>query len=493
MPLAPFPLLDLKLDRKDNVPLHRQLYRQIREQILSGRLPPEFRLPSSRKLAVQYGISRTTVVTAQEQLLAEGYLVARRGAGTHVACLGHDAPAPPVPLPEPSTRKPLRLSRRGVSLARSTRNQGPGGHVFTPGLPDLDAFPHALWARLLGRTSRRPPPATCGYEDPAGYMPLRRALADYLTSSRGAVCKAEQIVITTGAQAALDLAARLLSSRGDTVWLEEPGYQGARAAFTGSGARIIPVPVDKDGLSLAAGRNAARPHLIYVTPSHQYPLGMNMPLARRLELLEFADESACWIIEDDYDSEFPMAGRPLPCLQGLRPGSRTVYVGTLSKSMLPGLRMGYLVVPEPLAEDFARALRNSGQMAAVTLQAALTDFITGGHYAGHIRKMRRRYADKRALLLAALDRYFGDEYRPGPGGGLQVAVHFDPQRDDRRLESRAHAAGLAGAALSRFCLTAGSANGLLLGIGAMRPEEIEPATARLHAALAGEFIPSAHG
>lgn len=352
----------ISVDRSSAAPLHRQLYEGLREAILSGRLSAGALLPSTRELAAGLGVSRNTATSAYAQLLAEGYLEGRVGSGTYVArSLPDDLlRARSGPGGEPGgAGAEVALSRRGRLLAATptttARDAGPA-RAFRPGIPALDAFPFGLWRRLESRFWRRPPPGLLGYGDPAGYGPLRAGISAYLRAARAVRCSPEQVIVVSGSQQALDLAARVLLDPGDAAWVEEPGYAGARAALLGAGARLVPVPVDEEGLDVAAGaRLGPDARLVHVTPSHQYPLGATMSLARRLELLGWARRSGAWVLEDDYDSEYRYAGRPLEALQGLDAEGRVIYVGTFSKVLFPSLRLGYLVLPPDLVDAFAAA------------------------------------------------------------------------------------------------------------------------------------------
>lgn len=321
----------VSLDGSSGRPLHRQLYEGLRAGILSGRLPARARLPSTRTLAGELGVSRTTVVTAFDQLLDEGYLEGRTGSGTYVAgavpdgLLGVGAAAGGELPPARSGRG---LSRRGETMAATptsaARDRG-SVRAFRPGVPALEEFPFRVWRRLAGRAWRRPRPGLLGYGDPAGYWPLRRGISEHLGPARAVRCSPEQVIVVSGSQQALDLCARVLLDPGDAAWVEDPGYGGARAALLGAGAELVPVPVDAEGLDVGSGvalRAGAR--LACVTPSHQYPLGATMSLARRLELLRWAGRVGAWVLEDDYDSEYRYSGRPLEALQGLDLGGRVV-------------------------------------------------------------------------------------------------------------------------------------------------------------------------
>jgi GntR family transcriptional regulator/MocR family aminotransferase len=500
---ATVPATGIVLDRAGRLPMHRQLSQRLREAILAGQFPPGTRLPSTRTLATELGVSRTTALAAYEQLRDEGYLDGRVGAGTTVADLTGPppartpaAPAAPLPTPHgtgPDAARPV-LSARGAAVAASRwrlRPQTDSGRgrprAFPLGLPALDAFPRQLWTRVLTRRARRSLGDLLGYQDPAGHRPLREAIAAYLGLASGVRCDPDQVLVVSGAQAGIDLAARLLLDPGDKVWVEDPGYYGARGALTGAGARLVPVPVDADGLDLgAARRRQPDARLAYVTPSHQFPVGMTMSLARRLDLLAWAESAGGYVLEDDYDSEYRYVGRPLPALQGLDQAGRVVYVGSFSKVLFPSLRVGYLVVPGGLVDAFTAAQRFGEVHVPALEQAALADFIADGHLGRHVRRMRALYAIRGWALVRAIRRQAPDalEVRSAHAG-LHLVAWLPPGADDRAAAERAAAAGVEAQALSDHALERPGRGGLLLGYAAVPEPEIDRATARLARALAG--------
>src|SRR3954452_2998457 len=403
--MAPFP--DLHLDRRGRMPLHRQLYDGLRAAILGGRLAPGDRLPATRTLAADLAVSRNTVTGAFDQLLAEGYLESRVGAVSFVAqSLPEDllrvtgAPRRGEPGPPP------RLSARGRMLAATAVSPSGGQSVVRPfqtGFPAMDLFPRELWARIAARQARHPGVERLSYGSPAGFAPLRRAIAEYLRAARGVRCTWEQVVVTAGSQQALDLAARVLLDPGDTAWVEDPGYMGARGAFTAAGVLCAPIPVDGEGLSVADGiARFPDARMAYCTPSHQYPMGVTMSLARRMALLAWARDRGAWIVEDDYDSEFRYAGRPLPALQGLDAAGRVIYTGTFSKVLFPALRLGYVVVPEALIEPFRAAHALADRHNPSVDQAVLAAFLAEGHFTRHLRRIRAAYGERQQLMLEQL-------------------------------------------------------------------------------------------
>jgi GntR family transcriptional regulator/MocR family aminotransferase len=477
----------LEIERRGPVPLHRQIYFAIRQAILNGALRPGVRLPATRGLARQLAVSRNTVMAAFEQLHAEGYVDGRVGAGSFVSHrLPALVPAARARTGPSSVRRAERPgpSSRGASLAGLGRGRTQA-RPFSPGVPELEQFPFDDWARLLARRWRRPRRAFLVGGDPAGYRPLCQAIADYLASARAVACRPEQVIVVSGTQQALDLAARVLIDPGDPVWIEEPGYPPTRVVLLAAGARPVPVPVDEEGLSVAEGRRlepAAR--LIAVSPSHQFPLGVTMSLQRRLELLEFARAAGGFVLEDDYDSEYRYAGRPLAALQGLDQGGRVIYVGTMSKVMFPGLRIGYMVVPEQLIDAFlaVRALVDAHPSSIA--QAALVDFIGEGHLAAHIRRMRALYAERQALLIGAVQARLGERLAVAPSAaGMHLVGRLPPGADDRAIAQAAADAGVEAPALSSYYHGAAAARGLLLGYAGVSEPAIGPAVARLALAI----------
>ncbi|MEO8562496.1 MAG: PLP-dependent aminotransferase family protein [bacterium] len=470
-------------------PLHRQVYSRIRSSILDGGIGPGERLPSTRTLAADLGMSRITVESAFSQLCSEGYLVRRVGAGSYVAdvlptLMASSRRGPARASAQAGARRTRgsgALSARGQAIARAALDAEPVGvRPFQPCMPALDVFPQATWARLLSRRARRGS-ELLAYGEQAGYRPLRQAVAAYLNASRGVRCGWEQIIILSGAQQGVDLSARLLLDAGDHVWHEEPGYLGARSAFLAAGAHIVPVPVDTDGLDVEAGI-AASPHarLAYVTPSHQFPLGHTMSLARRLALLAWADRANAWIIEDDYDSEFRYVGRPIAATQGLDASGRVIYIGTFNKVMFPSLRLAYLVAPPDLVDGFIAARALGDGHPPVLAQAALTDFIEHGHFGAHVRQMRALYHERRDVLVDALQTRLGPALRLGPvDAGMHCVATHPAIRDDGAIVEAADAAGLSVDRLSRHYLGRRATRGLLLGFTASPPDVLRRAVRTL--------------
>lgn len=488
---VPNPFTRDLLSKVSTAPKHRRLYFGLRDAILSGRVRSGVALPSTRTIARDLKLSRNTVVTAFDQLTAEGYIEGKVGAGSFVTANLVKA------LPERESHARSRdadageemLSRRGRLLASQTIRaiaSADGVRPFRSGTPALDEFPYALWARISAQCTRTAPASVLAYSDPAGFAPLRRAIAEYLAASRSVRCTPEQVVVTVGSQQALDLAARLVLDLGDAVWLEEPGYRGARAAFAGNGARIVPVPLDRDGLNLEAGRRfETRPRLIYVTPSCQFPTGVTMSLDRRLALLSFARQTGAWIFEDDYDSEFRYVGRPLAALQGLDEGSRVIYAGTFSKVLFPGLRLGYVVLPPALVDAFVAARTVADRNAPGLDQAVVARFLAEGHFASHLRRMRELYRERQLVLLAAATKHLvGTLHLEPQDAGMHLVGKLRAGRDDVDAAHRAAALRVDVVPLSAYYLRRPVERGLIMCYASSKPALIRDAVKKLKLALA---------
>lgn len=466
----------------ETMPRQRVLYHRLRDAILSGRLAPGTRLPASRNLAASLKIARNTVLFAYEQLIAEGCLLADR-QGTRVA------PLPVPPVVSPGSRKtpgpPRQLSARAAAALQPEAAREAAALPFAPGTPDYGAFPFRSWRACLERAWRDAGWRQLGYAAHGGDPALREALAGHLTTVRGLAVDAAQIVITSGTQAALDLCARLLGDHGDTVWAENPGYLAANVAFGLAGLRVHDVPVDSEGLAPSDDDwREHPPRLIMITPSHQYPTGRVMSLPRRLALIERARQSGAWIIEDDYDSEFRRAGPAPPALFGLQADAPVVYVGTFSKTLYPGLRLGYLVLPHAIAADFARATAQATRPGQGIEQRALADFIQRGYYTAHLRRMRARYAARQLALRAALREAFGPSVElSGGDAGLHLVMWLPPEIRDTEVAKRAAALGLGLRALGSYTRAPMCCNGLVLGYGNLEEGMLAEGVRRLVVAV----------
>jgi len=463
-----------QLDRQGPVPLYRQLYAAIQRAVADGRLAPGQKLPSTRALAAQLGVSRVTVVGAYAQLQDEGCVVGDIGSGTYVAATG------PARAPQVRPAAPAALSRRGAAILRAPVGIPEFEGAFVPGVPDVRNFPHRIWRRLQARYSGASERSLMGYANQGGYLPLRRALAQYLRISRSVRCTPDQIVITIGTNQSLDLCARLLGDDGDWAYVENPCHWGARAVLAAAGLTLVPVPVDGEGM-LPPPRPEVRPRLLYVTPSHQFPLGPALSPTRRRHLLELARAQNLWILEDDYDSEFRYDGASLPSLQGTDRHGRVIYMGTFSKVMYSGMRLSYVVVPEALASAFSGAAQRLYRPGHLPLQAAVADFMLEGHFAAHIRRMRDLYAHKQAELRAELARRFGPALALSGGhAGLHLAARFGGPVDLDALEAAARERDIVLRRLGYFdCREPAGVDGFLLGYGAIEPHDIAPAVRRL--------------
>jgi GntR family transcriptional regulator/MocR family aminotransferase len=482
-------LLSLMVDAKAGVPLHQQIYEGIREAILSGRLGPGARLASTRSMAADLAVSRTTVLTAVAQLTAEGYLVGHVGSGTRVTRL--------LPDNLMATRpRGFAAARAGVGPRLSDRSQcytvGPAPRVgparpFWSCTPSVDTFPIEAWARLHTNHWRSVPRSRLGYGDPLGDRALRDAIAAYVRRARGVRCENEQVMVVSGSQQAFFLCAQLLLDSQDTAWIEEPCYPFARAALRTAGARVLGVPVDGEGLVVSAGlRQHSRPKLIHVTPSHQYPLGVAMSIGRRFELLRAAGRANAWVLEDDYDSEYRYGSRPLPALQGLDRDGRVIYIGTFSKTLWPALRIGFLVLPASLIEPFRQARAIIDRHSPAVEQAVLADFINEGLLERHIRRMRAMYLERRDVLVDAIRRELHDalDVRDADSG-LYVVGWLRSGLSDAVVANAAAERGVDVLPISTFYETPPRVGGFVLGYGAYPPAAIRQGVKRLKAVLAG--------
>lgn len=473
-----------QVDRAETTPMQEQIAAFFRRAIADGRLGPGSRLPSTRSLAEQMAVARNTVSLAYERLAAEGYVEGRRGGGTRVA---RDLPdltptVPPAARAAPVEQSPVRLARAArIMLDERVGTAGSGSGAIPeplqPGRPGLDAFPGRVWARLAGRFWRETPATDFGYGDPAGHPVLRQALARYLGAFRGLSLDPDAIIVTSGAQQAIDLVARALLDPGDAVVLEEPCYPGLRGPMAATGARLVPVPVDGEGLDVAAARRAAASaRLVTVTPTHHFPLGVTLSLARRRALVDWAGadgnggtgDGGPWVLEDDYDGEFRYGGKPVPPLKALDGAGRVLYVGTVSKALAPALRIGFVAAPSPLAEPLVRLRGHFDRQPALDAQVILARFLDDGHMAGHLRRMRTLYRDRRDALADALEAALGARARvERPDTGINLTVDLEGGPGDRAVVEAARARGVSPAPLSGFYREVARRNGLLIGFASL--------------------------
>jgi GntR family transcriptional regulator/MocR family aminotransferase len=481
----------VSLDGRAGTTLQRQLYEGLRAAILGGRLQSGQRLPSTRSLAKDLAVSRNTVAGAFGQLVAEGYAEARVGSGTVVArALPENftqiSSPPGVNGGNGAARRRPQIAHRGRSLAKARVGSGSTTlRPFRPGWPALDHVPLELWWRLAARVGRQLGPQLLGYGEFAGYAPLRKAIAEYLALSRGVRCAAQQVVVTSGSQQGLFVAAQLLLDPGDAVWVEDPVYPGTHSALLAAGARIVPIPVDAEGLDVRFGElRKSAPRLVAVTPSHQYPLGVTMTLARRLELLRVARRFRAWVLEDDYDSEFRYSSRPIPALQGLDHDDRVIYLGTFSKTLFPGLRLGYAVLPLDLIDSFRAARSVLDVHSPVLEQAILAEFIAAGYFARHLRRMRNLYEERQRVFLTEAQRHFtGLLEVVRSGAGLQCVGWLAAGLEEHAVARAAAAFDVDVTPISRFTLTHRRRPGLLLSFGGFDLNQIRTGVQRLAEAL----------
>ncbi|HEV2419877.1 MAG TPA: PLP-dependent aminotransferase family protein [Terriglobia bacterium] len=469
--------LELALDKRSpQTALTRWLYEGLRRAILDRRLPPGIRLPATRDFARQYNVSRGTVVTAFEQLHAEGYVISQVGAGTRVneRLPAHILGARKQQIPARKTPAPVR----GLPFSQPAR-------PFRPYEPAIAEFPMETWARVASRRLRRSSASLLAIGDPAGYGPLREAIAAYLGSSRGANCPPDQIAIVSGVQQGLDILGRILLKPGEPVWMEDPGYFGATAVFRNAGAKIIPVPVDEHGLMVSKGKRLCRrAKAVYLTPAHQSPLGMTMSLERRLAILAWARDAKAFILEDDYDSEYRFEGQPVPVLQGLDRDGSVILLGSFNKVLFPSLRMGYVVLPATLIDAFLRFRSGMDLYPSGLGQAILCDFIVEGHFGRHVRRMREIYAHRLGVLQEGVRQHLAGLLDVPPiQAGLNTVAFLRNGMTSRAAEAAARAARIETVALSRFALRRTDVHGLQLGFAAFDDREIRRGVVVLASAL----------
>jgi GntR family transcriptional regulator/MocR family aminotransferase len=475
------------IDAESGEPLHRQLYNELRTSILGGRLPTGCRLPASRELSQVTGLSRNTILSAYDQLIAEGYIVSRAGSGTYVAT---SLPEPVLNRLDmepvaPAARGARPLSRVGERLSSQPFRRWPPVHngpmLFRAGLPALDQFPMDLWRRLSDKHMRAASLRTLAYDDPQGHRPLREAIAGHLAAARGARCSPDQIVVVSGSQQAIAIVSQVLVEEGDKVLFEDPGYFAARSVFESRGARLTPVPVDEEGFDVSAALHAAPDaRLAYITPSHQNPTCVTMSLPRRRALLHWAETNGGWILEDDNASECRYRGRPLAALQGIDPHGRVLYAGTFSKVMFSSLRLGYLVAPPDLLPAMVRARELMDRQSPGLLQATMADFMHEGHFARHLRRMRTLYAARLEALLRAVREHAADLLEIADlEGGLNRVAWLPSGLGDADAVSVLRPEGFACLPLSEFRLRPAGRSGLVLGFAGMNEDLIDSGIRRM--------------
>ena len=486
-------LLDmLWLDRAAEQPLYRQLDSQLRAAVLSGRLAPGTRLPATRQLARDLDISRLTVQNSYEQLVAEGFLDSVTGSGTFVAEIPPEDLPPERPEAARTTGQTrVKLSERGRNIAKTwAATRVAETRPFRPGVPAPDLFPMTAWSRLWAKALTRLGDDLFGYGPQGGYPPLRAAIATHLVNARGVRCEPDQIIVTAGAQQSFALSALTLLDAGDLAWGEDPGHAAGRDILSALGIEMASVAIDDEGLDVAAGRaEHADPRLIFVTPSHQHPLGVTMSLRRRLELLKFAEDCGAWVLEDDYDSEFRYSGRPLPALQGLDRAGCVIYAGSFSKVLYPSLRIGYLVAPRELVEAFCAAQTVLSQGIPLLPQVVLAEFMQEGRYAAHIRRMRVAYGERQKLLVDCLtSRSKGLlDVRP-TDAGMHLIAWLPDGMNDLSVCQALWREGLEAIPLSIYSVRPYPRAGLLLGFTAVQPDGLEAKVDKLVEVIAGISI-----
>jgi len=472
----------IALTERTDAPMYRRLYDGFRKAIIDGRIRPGQRVPSTRGLAAELGISRISVLSAYEQLLSEGYFETFVGAGTSVAQSIPDETLKPLTVKARKDDRGLargvghrRISRRAMACALAPDqswldNLG----AFRVSLPALDHFPLDIWSKFVARNARKPARGTMAYQNAMGHLLFREAIADYLRAARGVSCDSSQILVTTGSQQALQICAQVLLNSGDRICMEEPGYPGARDAFHAIDAEVVPIPLDQNGIDVAhIAKRVRSARAVYVTPSHQYPMGMAMSAARRMLLLQWAARTDAWIIEDDYDSEYRFDGRPIASLQGMDANERVVYIGTFSKVMFPALRLGYLVLPKDLVAAFCAARETADSFSSTLYQVALTAFMQEGHFHRHIRRMRILYMDRRRSLVQAIKTHMNDTLEVvGAEAGMHLVALLPAGINDVVIAKGAAKLGIAAMPLSSCYSSSPQRGGLILGYGGANSHQI---------------------
>ena len=468
----------------------RWLYTELRGAILDGRLKPGARMPSTRSLGTQYLLARGTVVAAFDQLQAEGYTRTEVGSGTYVASGVPDGflsptrkpSAPALPTSKATLSRRAQQFLKDVEVLPASHSIGKAFRAYEPA---IDLFPVDLWARVASRVLRRAPRSLYGHGNAAGYQPLRRAIAEYVGASRGVHCSPEQIIVTSGVQQAVDLVGRFLVGAGDQVWMEDPGYSGALQTLRATSARIVPVPIDGEGLIVKAGRKLApKAKLAYVTPANQFPMGITMSADRRLELLRWAASANAWIIEDDYDAEYRYSGHPVAALQALDSCGCVIYIGTFTKMLFNALRLGFMVLPERLVEPFTSARSFVDRHPPTLDQAILAEFINEGHFGHHLRRMRQAYAERIDVLKTAADKHLNGVLDVvHAGAGIRTLGWLKTWKSDHDAAQKAQKLGLEVIPLSSFTMKYEQPPALMLGFAGCNPAELRRGVSVLATAL----------
>ena len=484
----------IRLDRTVAEPLHQQLYRQIRDELKSGSFDDgSSRLPSSRALAVDLGISRLTVNLAFSKLHAEGYIRSKAGSGTFVA---DSLPETFLNAPKPEVHRETERSSRVSDRVRELPDprigkefdlgatNAPGGASLISGIPAVDEFPIAVWERLRAQVLAKKGAHLLRYASNRGDADLRKAIAAYLCDFRGAHCHPDQIVVVAGMQQAMLISAMALLNPGEAAWIEDPGYHQARRAFIFAGATVVPRPIDHEGIVIARRGKHPPPRIIYTTPSHQFPLGVTMSFRRRTALIDFARATDAFVLEDDYDSEFRFTGPPLPCLQGLDNSGRVIYAGTMSKILYPSLRLGYLVAPEQLVDSMAKIRSVMDQHSPAIDQATLARFITEGFFLSHVKRMRNLYAERREFFSEEFNKLLSEHFiLEVPEAGLLVIAWLRREADFARVGRICLEIGIRRSPLSFFCIQAKLKPAFILGFAASTRAQIRESLLKLASSL----------
>ena len=485
-------LYGFDIDRESTIPIYRQIDTALRQLILEGTLQSARKLPSSRELASELGVSRITVKSVYEQLVAEGYLQAKTGSGTYVAKELNLETSPRLKSNQRKRKTPeIKIPDQAVPILSSEASVRHGAIApFRPGIPALDLFPVKLWMKYVQEATLKGTRQNLSYGDVAGNPSLRVSIANHLIDARGIQVDPDEIVITSGAQQAFVLIALVIMNKGDTVWYEDPGHIAGRDVLQLMGADVAPVQIDEEGMDLSyAAKFHPKPKIIFTTPSHQQPLGVTMSLSRRLAFLNYAKENGAWIIEDDYDSEFRYRGRPLPALGALDNDRKVLYVGTFSKSMFAAMRLGYIVVPPSLVEAFAKAKTLLGQGSSAVVEQAMSDFMEDGRFVEHIRRMRRVYRDRRDILFDCLRKECADLITPQlTDAGMHMIAWLRPNMDDQVAHRALLDKGIESLPLSVYSIIPTNRPALVLGFSGVDENRVPKLVKRMSQILRSEQI-----